>query len=319
MRVGLRRLSIFKAVVATALAVGFPSLAGPSLSAQQAKSPDCARADAIVADAVETKIARTAENLPRLAAIYKDAIALCSSHATALNNLGDTYERMGLKDEAILIYMRAADAYRVAGAEPRFTAVALFGVADVYVKKGQPDDALYWYRKGLELDPTDAQSLASVAELTKADPAELVVSRSILSVLEQTRGPGVVAASLAFGERVLPFAYDSAELMPASRAQVREIAYALFDLLGASRSMGVLSAGPVIAELVGHADSRGSNEYNNDLARRRAQAVARALATEFRIPESRLRVTSHGKMQPLCREATEACYARNRRVEIKRL
>jgi peptidoglycan-associated lipoprotein len=62
----------------------------------------------------------------------------------------------------------------------------------------------------------------------------------------------------------------------------------------------------------GHADSRGSSEYNLALASRRAEAVKQYLV-ELGVPTGRLTVISKGKEQPFCREETESCWQQNRR------
>lgn len=298
----------------TRLILAMTLLAGGLVSAQGAVD-NCARADRLVAEARQISPSPTA--LSKLESLYREAVSACPAHPEALNNLADTYERMTRYDDAIAYYRRAAEAYRAAGAAGPLLALPLFGMADTYKKQADTDDALYWYRKGLELDPNDAESLAAVATLTKDDPPGLVRSPSILQVLETPRGPGVMASTVAFNEKALPFEFDSAKLLPEARRQLREIAHALFDALGAPRSLGVLSVGPPVAEIAGHADVRGTDAYNMDLSRRRAEAIAKALMTDYRIPESRLRVTSFGKSQLLCREDTDACHARNRRVEIR--
>lgn len=62
----------------------------------------------------------------------------------------------------------------------------------------------------------------------------------------------------------------------------------------------------------GHADERGTNEYNLALGERRAQAVKRYLAASG-IDERRLRVVSYGEERPFCREREERCWRENRR------
>lgn len=70
---------------------------------------------------------------------------------------------------------------------------------------------------------------------------------------------------------------------------------------------------PVV--LVGHTDSRGTEEYNLDLGYRRAVAVMSALA-RYGVDSSRMSVTSQGKSQPIADNSTARGRARNRRVEI---
>jgi peptidoglycan-associated lipoprotein len=63
----------------------------------------------------------------------------------------------------------------------------------------------------------------------------------------------------------------------------------------------------------GHADERGSQEYNLGLGDRRANAVRQFLVTQG-VPDSRISVVSFGEERPACQDQTEACYQRNRRA-----
>jgi peptidoglycan-associated lipoprotein len=62
----------------------------------------------------------------------------------------------------------------------------------------------------------------------------------------------------------------------------------------------------------GHADARGTNEYNLALGQRRANAIRDYLAG-VGIAADRMVVVSKGEEEPMCREDTDACHARNRR------
>jgi peptidoglycan-associated lipoprotein len=62
----------------------------------------------------------------------------------------------------------------------------------------------------------------------------------------------------------------------------------------------------------GHADSRGTNEYNLALGERRANAVKEYLVG-LGIAGDRMVVVSKGEETPVCTEEAEACWARNRR------
>ncbi|MEO6238080.1 MAG: OmpA family protein [Vicinamibacterales bacterium] len=62
----------------------------------------------------------------------------------------------------------------------------------------------------------------------------------------------------------------------------------------------------------GHADSRGSAEYNLALGERRATAV-RDYIVNLGIGADRLTVVSKGKEVPFCTEENEACWSQNRR------
>jgi peptidoglycan-associated lipoprotein len=65
----------------------------------------------------------------------------------------------------------------------------------------------------------------------------------------------------------------------------------------------------------GHADERGSAEYNLGLGDRRAGA-ARDYLVAIGIPTAQLEVISYGKERPVCQEHGEACWQRNRRIHI---
>jgi peptidoglycan-associated lipoprotein len=62
----------------------------------------------------------------------------------------------------------------------------------------------------------------------------------------------------------------------------------------------------------GHADARGTNEYNLALGERRGNAV-KAYMVSLGIAADRMTVISKGEEGPVCSEMTEECYGRNRR------
>jgi peptidoglycan-associated lipoprotein len=64
--------------------------------------------------------------------------------------------------------------------------------------------------------------------------------------------------------------------------------------------------------LEGHADSRGSSEYNLALGTRRAGSVKEYLVS-LGVPANRVTVVSKGKESPFCREESESCWQQNRR------
>ncbi len=67
--------------------------------------------------------------------------------------------------------------------------------------------------------------------------------------------------------------------------------------------------------LEGHADERGTREYNLALGERRAQAVERYLQVQG-VSSNQLETISYGEENPVDNRTTEAAYALNRRVEI---
>ena len=67
--------------------------------------------------------------------------------------------------------------------------------------------------------------------------------------------------------------------------------------------------------LEGNADERGTREYNLGLGERRGNSVSSALSGAG-ASSSQLNVVSYGEERPVCREHGEACWQKNRRVEI---
>jgi peptidoglycan-associated lipoprotein len=110
-----------------------------------------------------------------------------------------------------------------------------------------------------------------------------------------------VAADLAM---MINFDYD--------QATVRQTDQATLD-----RKAAVLAANPnVKLQISGHADERGSDEYNLALGNRRAAAAKRYLENKG-IDGSRLDVVSYGEERPLNPGHDEAAYAQNRRYEFQ--
>jgi peptidoglycan-associated lipoprotein len=98
------------------------------------------------------------------------------------------------------------------------------------------------------------------------------------------------------------FDFDSAEIREADRAVIAKNAEVLkkFDFLKVT--------------VEGHCDERGTVEYNLALGERRSRAVNDYLVS-LGVPASRLKTVSYGKEFPVCQEASEDCWARNRRAK----
>ena len=96
------------------------------------------------------------------------------------------------------------------------------------------------------------------------------------------------------------FDYDVADLSEATRAALQKNA----EYLTRWPSTRVL--------IEGHADARGTNEYNLALGERRASAV-RDYLVGLGIPAERLAIVSKGEEAPVCQEEGESCWSLNRR------
>jgi len=95
------------------------------------------------------------------------------------------------------------------------------------------------------------------------------------------------------------FDFDRAELSAAAREILGKVA----QLLKASARKSLT--------IEGNCDDRGTNEYNLALGQQRADAAARYLQT-LGIERKRIKTISYGEERPLCSEATEACWHKNR-------
>lgn len=79
----------------------------------------------------------------------------------------------------------------------------------------------------------------------------------------------------------------------------------------------VLQATGVRVVLEGHADERGTREYNMALGERRAASVQRYLSMQGVSP-SQLELVSYGEERPVAMGSDEQSWAQNRRVELRR-
>ncbi|MDA0328537.1 MAG: OmpA family protein [Gemmatimonadetes bacterium] len=104
-------------------------------------------------------------------------------------------------------------------------------------------------------------------------------------------------------EEMVFFDYDMSEIREDAAARLRA-------------KVAILRASPTVQIRVeGHADDRGSTEYNLALGNRRAEAI-RQFITGFGLAENRFEIVSFGEGRPLQQGSTEADWARNRRGQF---
>jgi outer membrane protein OmpA-like peptidoglycan-associated protein len=108
----------------------------------------------------------------------------------------------------------------------------------------------------------------------------------------------------------VPFDFNSAELTPSAKQQLDELGEVL-----ASKEFS-----NVCIELAGHTDERGTEEYNLELSRRRAESAKRYIVDKYKVDPARILAKGYGESRPLIVNAgTEAEHAVNRRVEMSPL
>ena len=143
---------------------------------------------------------------------------------------------------------------------------------------------------------TETSSTASSSSATaSSSSASSASSNADNSALEAAR-----AEMMSIGDTVL-FGYDSSQLSSAAIATLDAQA----TLLNAKPSFRV--------KIEGHADERGTREYNLALGERRA-AAARDYLLAKGVDGSRIRIVSYGKERPAVVGSNEEAWAKNRRA-----
>ena len=160
-------------------------------------------------------------------------------------------------------------------------------------------------KKPAPAPPTPPPAAAPAAEPTRPAPpppppaaapapAKTLSEEEIFAnmTLDELNKKGVLADAF--------FALDSTEIDAEARAALQKNA----EYLKRWTSTRIM--------VEGHADSRGTNEYNLALAERRAGAV-RDYLVSLGIPADRITIVSKGEEAPFCTEETESCWQQNRR------
>ncbi|HWP57491.1 MAG TPA: peptidoglycan-associated lipoprotein Pal [Candidatus Acidoferrales bacterium] len=151
---------------------------------------------------------------------------------------------------------------------------------------------------------------SSTKTATKPDAATAGVSRQADAKTGAKTQASKPSSSLEEAQRGIPpeagplkeiyFDFDRYDLTPSARETLKANA----AWLKANPSARV--------QIEGHADERGTNEYNLALGAKRAQS-AKDYLTTLGIAADRLSTISYGEELPVCREQTEECWQKNRR------
>lgn len=157
--------------------------------------------------------------------------------------------------------------------------LALAGCASNEVPDPDPTDETYGGQDGADTDGMDDNGLGGG------------------EFFEDDRSAGELAD-------VVHFDFDSYELRPDDADIAARHGIQLADNAGLS------------VRLEGHADERGSREYNIGLGERRAQAVRRVLLLQGAQP-SQISTVSFGEERPVALGSNEDAWSQNRRVEFK--
>ena len=107
---------------------------------------------------------------------------------------------------------------------------------------------------------------------------------------------------ITFNSGIL-FGFDSSDLRPEARENLRTLAESLQDYPNTELT------------IIGHTDSRGAEDYNQDLSLRRANSAAGHLVTQG-VPRDRMTILGKGETEPVTSNDTDAGRQQNRRVEV---
>lgn len=118
--------------------------------------------------------------------------------------------------------------------------------------------------------------------------------------------PETLAAKPAMPDRLLVyFAYDKSDFIPGSDISK------FYDA-----SITYMNQSPNAAlQIIGHTDSKGSDEYNQALGLRRAQSLIEYFKSKG-IPVEKLKVESKGEKEPAENNSTDEGRAKNRRAAV---
>jgi len=218
----------------------------------------------------------------------------------ALFALGRTYNDLGESRKAVAAFEQAA-----ATTTDREQHAKALGVSGrIQAAMGNDVEAGIVIKRSLKekYDPALAKELMALEKKRGAVVSATEIGNTLSKGISMRSIGVAVSVDLRVG-----FDFNSAQLDAKGKEQVDEIARALADPQFAGMKM----------KLVGHTDRRGDDSYNDNLSRKRAEAVRRYLATTNKnFVEMVFLIEGKGKREPLFYEDTDDANAMNRRVEL---
>ena len=136
------------------------------------------------------------------------------------------------------------------------------------------------------------------------------MDEQIKELEEATAGSGVDVGTTPNGDGILlnlpdvTFAVDSTAISPTMRSTLDDVAASMVKYPNS------------LIDVMGHTDSTGSEQYNLDLSKRRADSVANYMVSRG-VSRARIETIGYGESYPVADNTTEAGRAQNRRVEIR--
>ncbi len=146
----------------------------------------------------------------------------------------------------------------------------------------------------------------NVKDDANADAAALSGSEIVLEETETAELASIEVPTQEVSLGVVHFALDKYNLSADARKIVEANAQAIKTAAGAVANYQVV--------VEGNCDDRGTTSYNIALGQKRADEV-KAYYVRLGIPADKISTVSYGEEKPVCYEANNACWAKNRRAD----
>ena len=154
---------------------------------------------------------------------------------------------------------------------------------------------------GPQVAAVDSAAIRAAREQARRDSIA-TADRLAREAAERDRVARVARAREALSD-IVYFEYDSDELTAEAQQKLQT-------------KIAILRANPTLqVQVEGHADERGSTEYNIALAQRRAETV-RDFLSSYGVDAGRVATISYGEERPLVEGSQESAWSRNRRAEF---
>ena len=166
-----------------------------------------------------------------------------------------------------------------------------------------------WSEAVKQRDELDRQlKLAQIRLESRDREIEVLAAQKTISAEEIARELAAITDQAMPGMSLhINFEFDSAKLTETGRQQADQLGQALLNPAFKDRTF----------TLIGHTDQQGTEEYNQDLSERRAQAVRQYLLDHFDIAPEHLKAEGRGESEIIYPGDTALDHALNRRVEVR--
>ena len=151
---------------------------------------------------------------------------------------------------------------------------------------------------------TGAGAAGGAGGTTSGTPQSGVTTVDLAKGGAGTSAAGASAMMAAPSQRIVYFDFDSYVIKDEFKGM----------LDGHAKALAANRGKRMVVE--GHADERGSREYNLALGQKRAEAVVRSLEL-LGVADQQLEAVSFGEERPAAQGSTEDAWATNRRAELK--